>query len=155
MGKEERYYHISKIKNKTSILENGLRDDNKAIFVCTSLDQLPIIASTQVFTTDYSIFIIDSKGFEKKPMQDRVAEIGSGSQFIIRQNHIDAKYIKHIEDVKWNYWDLMEHTWRIKYKVMMLPVEEMLEQDVKRSKEWTDHYNKKHGKKLIPDKDSR
>lgn len=143
------YYHISPIENRDSILKEGLKSERKQIFVSDCEEQLILIAHSQIGLPEYSVFEIMPTGIKGKIEWDNVAEIGAGHQFIINQNLINPEYIRHLRDVKWNYWDLAEYANRkINKKVFGVDDESFLEQMISGSKEWCDHYNQKHGKSI-------
>lgn len=143
------YYHISPIENKDSILSQGLKSEHKQIFVSDCEEQLILIANSQIGTLEYSVFEIMSTGIKGKILWDNVAEIGAGHQFIIKQNVISPEHIKHLRDVKWNYWDLAEYANRKKNKIIFgVDDDKYLESMISRSREWCEHYNKKYSKSI-------
>ena len=143
------YYHISPIENKDSILSQGLKSEHQQIFVSDCEEQLILIAHSQIGTPEYSVFEIMSTGIKGKVIWDNVAEIGAGHQFIIKQNVISPEHIKHLRDVKWNYWDLAEYANRKINRIIFGDDDEpFLEHMISSSKEWCEHYNLKYGKSL-------
>lgn len=152
MKKNIEYFHISPIENKESILLNGLKSDTKEIFVSDSEQQLVLIASSQIFRNEYSVFKILPNKIKGKIARDNVGEIGSGHQFIVKQDLIHPEDIIHLRDEIWNRWDLIEKAERIKLKVIGLDVESTLEMYAKSNEEWCKHYNQKYCKNLIYEK---
>ena len=151
--KNTHYYHISPTENLASILKNGLKSKTKQIFVSSTLEQLPLIASGQIFLHEYSIFKLNSEGIKVTPIHDNVGEIGNQFQFIIEQALIEPKYIEHLKDERWNFWDLQEHCSRVKNSVIGLEKmgkDKMLQLQVSISKDWCNHFNKKYGTNVIP-----
>ena len=147
----KQYYKIVPTKDTESIIEKGLISANGEIFVSDILEQLPLIAQSQLGLFEYSILKINSKGITGRIMSDNVAEIGSGNQFIIKQNIIDSKHIEHVEDKKWNKWDLAEHCARRKNNIMGLDDESnnrLIELMVRYQPEWCEHYNNKYNKSI-------
>ncbi len=145
------YYKIVPIEDTESIIEKGLISVNREIFVSDILEQLPLIANGQLGIFEYSILKINSKGITGKILSDNVAEIGSGHQYIIKQSIIESEHIEHIEDKKWNKWDLAEHCARIKNNIIGMDDESstrLIEYMVRISPEWCEHYNNKYNKNL-------
>lgn len=144
---KKEYFHISSTKNKVEIISEGIKSENKKIFVSDNEEQLALIAHSQIFLREYSVFKISSLGITGKIKADNVAEIGNGHQFIISQDLINPEHIIHLRDEKWNQWDLAEHCTRIKYEIMgFVDVESILELMVSYSNDWCLHYNKKYNK---------
>ncbi|MHC0440992.1 hypothetical protein [Flavobacterium sp. 3-210] len=144
-----KYYHITDIENKESILANGLISEESEIFVCDNFDQLKMIAFNQLFITEYSIFEISREGFSVKLIQDNVADFGSGHQYILQQSKIENKYIKFVEDAKFHYFDLAEETNRVKAKAFGFNEEQYIEMLVSASQKWCDFYNAKYDKNIV------
>ncbi|MDD2819840.1 MAG: hypothetical protein PHW29_01120 [Flavobacterium sp.] len=142
------YYHISPVKNLDSILSEGIKSEDKEIFVCDNETYLPIIASSQLFTNEYSIFKISNNGITGKIIQDEVAELCSKNQYIILQNVIKPEHIVHMENVIWNIWELNEHVNRLYSRMLGLNEELNLERTVWIDKEWCLYYNKKYNKAI-------
>jgi hypothetical protein len=144
------YYHISPIENKDSILIEGLKSEQKEIFVSDCEEQLIHIAHSQIFTLEYSVFEILPSGINGNIEWDNVAEMGAKHQFIIEQNLISPEHIRHLRDEKWNRFDLAEYTYRksnLYYRGH--EAESELEELISCcDKEWCDHYNLKYGKKI-------
>lgn len=90
-----KYYHLSYIENRGSIVKSGLKaNDDGEIFVITKKDIAPYIAANQIFTRTYDIYSIDSKGVTGEVTADNVAELTAPHQRIIKQEVIDPKHIK-------------------------------------------------------------
>lgn len=145
------YYKIVPIEDLESIIEKGLISGNREIFVSDILEQLPLIANSQLGIFEYSVLKINSEGINGKIISDNVAEIGSGHQFIIKQSIIESQYIEHVEDKKWNKWDLAEHCERRKYNIMGMDDESIsgvIEYIVRINPEWCEHYNNKYNKSI-------
>ncbi|MDQ1165892.1 hypothetical protein [Flavobacterium sp. SORGH_AS_0622] len=142
------YYHISAIKNKESILANGLISDESEIFLCTSFDQLKMIAFNQLFLNEYSIFEVSTEGLTGEIIQDNVAEVGSGFQYIVKQNKIESKYLKFVNDAKFHYFDLAEDTNRVKARVFGMDEDQYIEMLVSTNEKWCEHYNAKYNKNI-------
>jgi hypothetical protein len=145
------YYKIVPIEDTESIIEKGLISANGEIYVSDILEQLPLIANSQLGIFEYSTLKINSKGITGKIMSDNVAEIGSGHQFFIKQSLIEPKHIEHIEDTKWNKWDLEEYCTRRKNNIIGMDDESstgLIECMVRISPEWCEHYNNKYNKTL-------
>ena len=149
MKKNIEYFHISPIENKESILLNGLKSDTKEIFVSDSEQQLILIASSQIFTNEYSVFKILPNKIKGKIIQDNVAEVGANHQFIIEQNIISPNDIVHLRDELWNKWELLELASRRVSKIFGFGAEFTLEFAIQYNEEWCNHYNKKYGKNII------
>lgn len=144
---KKEYFHISSIENKVKIISEGIKSDNKEIFISDNEEQLALIAHSQIFLREYSVFKILSLGITGKIKADNVAEIGSQHQFIVTQDLINPEHIVHIRDEKWNRWDLAEHCSRLNYKMMgFADIESILELMVSYNDDWCLHYNKKYNK---------
>jgi len=112
------YFHISPLKNKKSILKNGLKSNDGTIFLFTDIMQENNIAVNQLFISEYSVFEILTEGISGELEEDNVTDIGSEYQVILMQDLIEAKYIKHISDIKKNIYDAIEAVEYPKYKAM-------------------------------------
>ena len=88
---------------------------------------------------------IDVNGITGKIEADNVLELGSKYQFIINQNLISPEFINHVEDKKWNKWDLAEYFESERAKIMDYDIESRIIY----FEEWVDYYNKKYGKDLV------
>lgn len=142
--KNNLFYHISPIKNKNSILSNGLISASSEIFVCNEFNQLKRIASGQLGISEYSIFQISSSNITGKILNDNVGEFGSQHQFIIKQDIIESKYIFHVEDVKWHPFDLAEANAREYASLIGFNEDQYIKLVVSVNKEWCDYFNKKY-----------
>lgn len=113
---EKFYYHISDPRNTKSILDRGLEAnkdgdiflfENKSILYPVAeikngvptqrIKPVPIadlIAKTQIFLDKYAMFEIESEGIEGPLINDNVAELGHGLQWIAKQSRISPEYIK-------------------------------------------------------------
>jgi len=148
-----KYYHISRIENKESIINDGLNANEGHIFMCTNLQQLSFIAANQIFINEYSIFEIDINGIISEILPDNVAESGSETQFYIQQDNIAPEYISHVDDEIWDFWELKEHISILSSRMMSLTNKssnDLLRIQIRSSKEWCDYYNNKNGTTLVP-----
>jgi hypothetical protein len=156
----KKMYHLSPIRNKQSILDNGLQSENGEIFFFTKLEQAKHIACNQVGTEKYSIFEIDLAGIKGKLLKDNVAEFGSAFQFYVEQKSIEPQFVKHFLDVESNLYDQAEECELPKYRVLAKlygargkkQIDEvalaMLEELVSFNRQWIEHYNKKYNKSI-------
>jgi hypothetical protein len=92
----KKLYHITHIDNFTSIINEGLKANNKGeIFIFDNIDCASHIAINQIFLFDnYALFEINPKGIDVELINDNVTEYTSKHQFIIYQNIILPKYLK-------------------------------------------------------------
>lgn len=156
----KKMYHLSPIRNKQSILENGLQSENGEIFFFTKLEQAKHIACNQVGIEKYSIFEIDLAGIKGKLHNDNSGEFGSAYQFYAKQKHVDAKFVKHFLDVESNVYDQAEECELPKYRILAklygargkkqidAVALAMLEELVSFNQKWIEHYNRKYNKSL-------
>jgi len=121
-----KYYHISPIENKESILATGLKS-NEGIFLFTQLEQAIHIASNQIGINEYSIFKIDKSGMTGKLEHDGVAELGSKYQYILDQELVEAKYVKHIKDESLNVFDMINESEANSLRAMGQSEEQIIE----------------------------
>jgi hypothetical protein len=105
---QETFYHISPTKNKESILTNGLKSNDGYIFFFTNISQQIHIAANQLRICEYSVFQILPEGFTVPLENDNVAEMGSEHQVYIRQDLIKPQFVKHLNDVNDNMYDIIE-----------------------------------------------
>ena len=120
------YYHISAIKNKESILTTGIKS-NEGIFLFTQLEQAIHIASNQIGINEYSIFEIDESGMTGELANDGVADFGSNHQFILDQELVEAKYVKHIKDESLNALDMVNESEAISFRAKGFSEEQIIE----------------------------
>jgi hypothetical protein len=115
----KKYYHISPIKNKESILKDGLKSNEEGeIFLLDDIETVPSIAINQLGISEYSIFSVSPDGFTIKLINDNVAENSASGQFIVKQKLIKPQYITHFKDVIEDYIDLHIKTEYRKRKAM-------------------------------------
>ncbi len=148
-----KYYHISRIENKDSIIRNGIRANEGHIFMCTSLKQLPMIAVNQIGTNEYSIFQIGRRGITSEILSDNVAESGSETQFYIQQDIIVPEDVFHIKDELWNVHEIKEYCFRLssqRYGLSETGINTLLCQQVRLNKEWCEYHNQKYGTNITP-----
>jgi len=101
----KKYYHITDVKNKTSILKNGLRANEEGfIFLFENVSTInrdtniqntvsDMIAANQLSLEEYAMFEIDSKGINENLLKDEVAEFSAKNQFIAKQENIAPQFI--------------------------------------------------------------
>ncbi len=142
------YYHISDIKNKNKILKEGLKAKEGMIFLFSNITVADDIAFSQIGITEFSVFEIDPHGINVEPISDTVSEFSAKFQWIVKQNLIEAKHIKHISDREHNPFDLAEEQNRKLAKNLKLDEVSFVESNVVRNPQWLKHYNAKYGKNL-------
>jgi L-rhamnose mutarotase len=138
-----KYYHITPIKNKVSIIANGLRSNENQIFLYTELVITKFIAANQLGISEYSIFEISKKGVSGNIRKDNVADFGSVFQYIIEQDQIEPKYLKHLEDVSENILDMINQTEEIKFRMLGYSEERIINL-MRLFPDRVKAYNKKH-----------
>jgi hypothetical protein len=148
MKNKTNYYHISDIKNKNKILKEGLKANEGMIFLFSEITVADDIAFSQVGITEFSVFEIDPNGINVTPIPDNVAEFSAKFQWIVKQNLIEAKHIKHISDREHNVFDLAEEQSRKIAKKLKLDEVSFVESNVVINLQWINHYNAKYGKNL-------
>lgn len=141
----KKIYHISNPKNNKSILKNGLQANEEGeIFLFDNIEQGVMIASNQIGISDISYFEIHVKGIIGKLKKDNVGDFGSMHQYILYQDLIKPKFIKHLKDEKYHPLDLIELTERTKYKGMGFGDEQIFDM-LRLFPEKVKRYNEKHG----------
>lgn len=93
----------------------------------TQLEQAIQIASNQIGINEYSIFKIDKSGMTGELEHDGVAEFGSNCQYILDQQLVEAKCIKHIKDESFNVYDMANESEAIKFRAMGFSEEQIIE----------------------------
>lgn len=122
-----KYFHISEIENKESILLNGLKSNGNAIFLFDDISQAENIAVNQLGINEFSLFEIDPKGILKNIKQDNVAEFGSSHQWYLELDLIEPRRIKRLSDVKKNIFDMINESEYSKHKAMGYSDEQYIE----------------------------
>lgn len=97
------YYHITEVKNKKSILKNGLKcneDEEIYLFENKSICWNGVvntiancIAKNQIFLDDFIMFEINPIAFETILIPDEVGEFSAKYQWILKQKSIKPIYI--------------------------------------------------------------
>ncbi len=144
------YYHISSIKNKESILTNGIKSKSNEIFICNDIEQLSSIAIDQLGINEYSIFEIKEEGITGEFIVDKVADFGSDKQFLVSQDKIEPAFISFLKDEIYHYWDLAEITEIKKLKAMGRYSIEQLHKYVGLNEKWRVYYNDKYNTNVPP-----
>ena len=97
----KRYFHVTHINNVPSISKDGLKANERGeIYIFDEYRYSTTIAVNQCgYNDSYAVFEINPKGIDVELISDNVAESTAKSQFIIIQNHILPKYVKHINNI--------------------------------------------------------
>ncbi len=89
------YYHITSIKNESSILRHGLKCNEEGhIFLLDTLEVCDSLAIYQLGLDKFSIIEVSSKGFKGNLIRDEVAEFTANHQFICQQEVIEPNHLK-------------------------------------------------------------
>jgi hypothetical protein len=106
-------YHLTPSENASEILKEGIKADEEGnIFAFTEMIVANEIAKNQVFTERYCVFRISRRGIKGEILKDNVAEFSACFQRIIKQDHIEPKFLRKMceEDtvlLKPTAWDYM------------------------------------------------
>lgn len=143
-----KYYHLSPIENKESILDTGLHS-NEGIFLFTNIEQAIHIATNQLGINEYSIFEVSKAGITGNLSNDNVADFGSEHQWILKQELVEAKYITFIKDESFNMYDSINEAEAKKFKAYGYSEEQIINM-MRCFPERLARYNEVNGTNLTP-----
>ena len=147
-SKNTKLFYISDVKNKESILNDGIKSKVGEIILITKKTLAEKHAFHSLSCDHFSVFEIDPIGIEEEH-QDCIEE-PENNEVILPQQCIAPEFIKHIKDASYNYWDLTEKSTIQQAKILKVDPVEHLESVVAINQLWIEYYNKKYGKAIQP-----
>lgn len=100
-SKSTYYFHITDVESYKEILSRGLKADEEGyIYFLTSKEVTAYVAYNQLFLEKYALIKIDSRGLSSQPELDLVGEITAVYQRRIKQELIEARFLKLINVYK-------------------------------------------------------